>query len=165
MKRTMAVGIIFLAAALAHAQDITGDWQGSLNTGTAELRLVLHITKSADGALKATLDSVEQGANGIPVSSVSLKNSKLNLGIDVIHGTYEGTVAADAKTISGTWSQGAALTLDFKRATAPIKTEHKPAKPSDIDGAWMGPLDLGSITLHVLFHIPNTEDGLLAPLD
>jgi hypothetical protein len=130
-----------------------------------ELRLVLHITKAADGALKAALDSVDQSANAIPVNSISLKNSKLNLGIDAVHGTYEGTVATDGKTISGTWSQGAALVLDFKRATVPIKTEHKPAKPSDIDGAWSGTLDTGNAKLGIVFHIPNTEDGLTATLD
>jgi len=156
---------LVIGAGLAQAQDIAGDWQGSLNTGQGELRLVLHITKGADGALKATLDSVDQGANGIPVSSISFKNSKLSLGIDAVGGTYEGTVAADGKTISGTWSQGTALALDFKRATAPIKTEHKPARPSDIDGTWSGTLDTGSIKLRIVFHISNTEDGLIATMD
>ena len=71
----------------------------------------------------------------------------------------------NGKTISGTWTQGTALPLDFKRATTPIKTEHKPAKPSDIDGAWMGSLDLGAVQLRVVFHIVNTEDGLIATMD
>jgi pimeloyl-ACP methyl ester carboxylesterase len=165
MKHFILLGVLFLTATLTHAQDIIGDWQGSLNTGAGELRLLLHITKGADGALKATLDSVDQGANGIPVSSISLKSSKLSLGIDAVHGTYEGTVAADGKSISGTWSQGAPLALDFKRAAAPIKTEHKPAKPSDIDGTWSGTLDTGSAKLRIVFHITNTEDGLIATMD
>jgi fermentation-respiration switch protein FrsA (DUF1100 family) len=154
-----------ISTALAQAQDIAGDWQGTLSAGGAELRLALHIAKSADGSFTATLDSVDQGANGIPVSSISLKDSKLSLGIDAVHGTYEGNVAADGKSISGTWSQGSALPLEFKRAVAPLKTEHKPAKPSDIDGAWMGSLDLGAIRLRVVFHIVNTEDGLVATMD
>ncbi|MGO9088445.1 MAG: alpha/beta hydrolase family protein [Candidatus Sulfotelmatobacter sp.] len=170
MKRVVvfAVLLVFLLAgvSLAPAQDIAGDWQGTLNAGGAQLRLVLHLTKAADGSLKATLDSVDQpGGNGIPVNSVTLKNSKLNLDVAAVHGTYEGTVAADAKTISGTWTQGSALPLEFKRATAPIKTEHKLAKPSDIDGAWMGSLDTGGGKLRVVFHIVNTEDGLTATLD
>lgn len=167
MKRFICVAaLVLLAACLAQAQDIVGDWQGTLNAGGAELRLVLHITKAADGTFKATLDSIDQpGANGIPVNSVTLKDSKLSLDVAAVHGTYEGKVAADAKTITGTWTQGAALPLEFKRATAPIKTEHKPAKPSDIDGAWMGSLDTGAIQLRVVFHIVNTEDGLTATMD
>jgi uncharacterized protein len=166
MNRTLILTVLILATGFARAQDIAGDWQGTLHAGAAELRLVLHITKSPDNSLKATLDSIDQpGANGIPVSSISLKDSKLNLGIDAVHGTYEGKVAGDAQTITGIWTQSAPLPLEFKRAAAPIKTDHKPAKPSDIDGAWMGSLDTGAMKLRVVFHIVNTEDGLTATLD
>jgi hypothetical protein len=166
MNRFIATALVFLASCLAHAQDIAGDWQGTLNTGMGELRLVLHITKGTDDALKATLDSIDQpGANGIPVSSITLKDSKLNLEVTAVNGTYEGKVAADGKTIAGTWDQGRAMPLEFKRATAPVKTEHKAAKPSDIDGTWMGSLDTGAVKLRVVFHIVNTEDGLTATMD
>jgi len=167
MKRFLAIAALtFLAATLTHAQDIAGDWQGTLSAGGQELRLVLHITKAPDNSLKATLDSIDQpGGNGIPVSSITLKDSKLDLGVEMVHGSYEGKVSPDAKTITGTWSQGAALPLEFKRGIAPIKTEHNPAKPSDIDGAWMGTLDTGTAKLRVVFHIVNTEDGLTATMD
>jgi len=165
MKRWIAVAVVFLVGCLAHGQDIVGDWQGTLDTGMAQLRLVLHITKGADGALKATLDSIDQGANGIPVSSVTLKDSKLNLDVPAVQGTYSGQVAADGKTISGKWSQGQDLPLEFKRATSPVKAEHKLAKPSDIDGTWEGVLDTGTSKLRVVFHISNTEDGLIATMD
>lgn len=165
MKQTLLVALLLASASLAHAQDIAGDWQGTLHAGPADLRLVLHVTKGADGALKATLDSVDQGANGIPVSSVSLKNSKVSLEVSAVHGTYDGTVSADAKTISGTWSQGTPLPLEFTRSATPVKTEHKAAKPSDIDGPWMGTLDTGSVKLRVVFNIVNTEDGLMGTMD
>ena len=165
MKHVTIILLFLAAATFAHAQDVTGDWQGTLSAGGNELRLVLHITKSADGALKATLDSVDQGANGIPVNAVNLKNSTLNLDVAAVHGTYEGKVAPDAKTITGTWTQGSPLPLEFKRAVAPVKTEHKLAKPSDIDGTWMGSLDTGAVKLRVVFHILNAEDGLTATMD
>jgi pimeloyl-ACP methyl ester carboxylesterase len=167
MKRFMIMAtLIFLAVGVSRAQDIAGDWQGTISAGGQQLRLVLHITKSPDNSLKATLDSIDQpGGNGIPVSSISLKDSKLNLGVEMVHGTYEGKVAADSNTITGTWTQGVALPLEFKRAAAPVKTEHKAVSPSDIDGVWMGTLDTGAIKLRVAFHIVNTENGLTATLD
>ena len=166
MKRALILILVLAGVGLACAQDIAGDWQGTLSAGGAELRLVLRVTKSADGSLKATLDSIDQpGANGIPVNSIALKDSKLSLGIDAVHGTYEGKVAADTQTISGTWTQGQPLPLEFKRTTAPLKTEHKPAMPSDIDGDWMGSLDTGTVKLRIVFHIVNTEDGLTARMD
>ena len=165
MKRVLVLLLLTVAVTLARAQDVAGDWQGTLDAGMGQLRLVLHISKAADGALTATLDSIDQNANGIPVKSATLKNSKLNLDVEAVHGTYYGAVSPDGKTIAGTWNQGKALPLEFKRATAPIKTEHKPAKPSDIDGTWMGTLDAGGMKLRVVFHIVNTEDGLTATMD
>lgn len=160
-------GAGLIGATPAFAQDVTGDWQGTLDTGMSQLRLVLHITKSADGKLAATLDSVDQGANGIPVAGVTLRDSKLNLDIAAVHGTYDGTVAADGQSIKGTWSQGQALPLDFKRGTAAsaAKSDAPAAKPSDIDGAWMGTVEMGTMKLRVVFHIVNAADGLTATLD
>jgi len=59
MKRVLILFVLIMGATLARAQDI--DWQGTLNTVMGELRLVLHISKAADGSLTATLDSVDQG--------------------------------------------------------------------------------------------------------
>jgi len=160
MKRILILAALVAATGLARAQDITGDWQGTLSAGGANLRLVLHVTKAADGTLKATLDSIDQpGANGIPVTSITFKDSKLNLGIALVHGTYEGKVAPDGNLISGTWTQGQPLPLEFKRGSV------RAATPSDIDGTWLGTLDTGAIKLRVVFHIFTTPDGLAATMD
>lgn len=166
MRRVIgALLLAFLTTCLADAQDIVGDWQGTLTNAGAELRLVLHIMKLPDGSLKATLDSVDQGANGIPIKSIALNHSKLTLDVAAVNGSYEGTVNKDASEIDGTWTQSHSLPLNFKRTTTPLKTEHQAAKPSDIDGAWMGTLDTGSVKLRVVFHITNTKDGLTATMD
>ncbi len=160
-----------LAAALApnccaQAQ-VAGDWKGTLNAGQMGLHLVLHINAAKDGALTATLDSVDQGAFGIPVSSISFSNGKLDLVVEAVHGAYTGTVNKDATEIDGTWSQGQSLNLNFKRATAAELAPPpapKPAPPTDIDGTWEGTLDTGTGVLHVLFKIVNTQDGLTAKM-
>jgi pimeloyl-ACP methyl ester carboxylesterase len=163
MRKTFViVALAIFSATAARAQDVVGDWQGTLKPGPVELRLVLHIAKGDDGSLKATLDSIDQAANGIPVTSISLQDAKLSFTVESVHGSYEGKVNSDGTGIEGTWSQGPPLSLDFKRA---VKTQHKPAKPSDIDGAWMGTLDTRETKLRVVFHITNTEDGLMATLD
>ena len=162
-KALMIAALVICTAPLAGAKSIAGDWHGTLKVGEAELRLVLHITEGGGGSLTATLDSIDQNANGIPVTSVTLKDSKLNLNVEAVKGTYEGTVNGDATEISGTWSQGQPLPLDFKRGT--FATQHQPAKPSDIDGAWAGRLDTGRGQLRLVFHISNTADGLIATMD
>jgi hypothetical protein len=164
MKK-LALLFVVLAGSFAHAQNIVGDWQGTLKVGPAELRLVLHITKGDNGAYKATLDSIDQGANGIPVSSVSLKDSQLDLNVEAVRGAYQGKVNSEGSVITGTWTQTQPLPLEFRRTANPAKTEHKPAKPSDIDGAWLGTLEINAVKLRLIFHITNTADGLTATLD
>jgi pimeloyl-ACP methyl ester carboxylesterase len=154
------VAFCALLAPALHAQDITGDWHGTLKSSGPEFRIVIHIAKGDNGALKGTFDSVDQGAKGVPLTSVTLDGSNFKFTIDVAKVTYAGKVNAD--TISGTWSQAQSLPLEFERG--PFKTP-KAAKPSDIDGTWSGTLDLGSQKLLIVFHIVNTEDGLTATAD
>ena len=161
----MALALLLLASSVSLAQDISGAWNGTLNTGMGELRLVLHITKNADGTLKATLDSVDQNANGIPVTSATLKDSHLSLKVDDVNGAYEGKVNADASEIAGTWTQGAPLELNFHRGSIATKPAPKPAKPSDIDGDWLGTLDTSMGRLRLALHIANTDQGLTATMD
>ena len=139
----ICVAMILLAAvfpaivpATLHAQDISGDWQGTLSVGK-DLRVILHIEKSAPepkdaqksapeknapadaekDAWKAVLYSIDQGPDGIPVSSVTFQDSTLKLGLELIHATYEGKLSADGKSIKGVWIQGLPATLNFERAT------------------------------------------------
>lgn len=152
---------MFPSTGFAQAK-LAGDWSGTLVAGPAQLRLILHITAAKDGSLTATLDSIDQGANGIPVNAITLKDSKLNLTVDAVHGTYEGTVNKDVSEIDGTWSQGQPLELNFKRAQPQAAAKPKPAPPSDIDGTWQGTLDTGMAKLRILFRITNMDTGLTA---
>jgi uncharacterized protein len=167
MKHLLLLFALALSLAIpmsAQTPTIVGDWHGTLKVGSAELRLVLHITKSDDGALHATLDSLDQGANGIPVSSITFKDSKLNFTSDAVHGSYEGNADKDLTVIRGTWTQSTPLPLDFSRGAFPTNQAAE-AKPSDIDGTWLGTLDTGAMKLRVAFHIKNTSDGLTATMD
>jgi len=167
MRKLVVVVLSALALSpVCRALQIAGDWQGTLSAGGSELRLVLHMTVAKDGSLTATLDSVDQGANGIPVTSATLKDAKLSLVVDAVHGTYEGNVNKDATEIDGTWTQGQPLKLDFKRVPGGVAANAapKPAAPSDIDGTWQGRLDTGATALPVVFKIVNTQDGLTAKM-
>jgi hypothetical protein len=148
---------------LSHAQtSIAGDWQGTLVTPGPQLHLLLHITAAKDGSLSATLDSVDQGAS-FPLTTISLKDSKLDFTFDPAHISYEGTVNKDATEIDGTFTQGLPLELNFKRAPE-LTAAPKPAAPSEIDGTWQGTLDAGVLKLRIVFKIVNTQEGLTAQM-
>ncbi len=96
-------------------KDIAGTWQGALSVSGVKLRLVFHIKKASDGSYSGTLDSIDQQANGIAMSAISLKDSKVFIEVNVIKGHYDGELSADGSAISGTWVQGVPLPLDLKR--------------------------------------------------
>ena len=106
-----------LIAAPLFAQDIAGDWQGTLTAGAGHLRIVVRIAREASGAWKGTLFSVDQGPEGIPMSSVTVDGANVRLAIPQIRGNYEGKVSADGMSINGTFTQGAPLPLELNRAT------------------------------------------------
>ncbi len=166
MKKILILAALAISAAHGgYAQDIAGDWRGTLKAGGAEYHLILHVSKTSDGRLVASLDSVDQGATGIPVTSISLQDSKLDLSLDSIHAAYTGKVNEGTTAIIGTWTQGQALPLDFERGATPVNMDRPAVKPSDIDGDWVGTLDAGTVRLRLVFHITNTENGLTATLD
>lgn len=119
----------------APAQEIAGDWDGALTIGAGmTLRLVLHLTQGPNG-LAATLDSVDQGALGIPASSAAVEKGKVRIEVAKIGGTFQGALGADARTLSGDWSQGGrstplTFTLRGRRAAGPtVRRPQTPQKP------------------------------------
>ena len=107
---------------------MVGAWQGQLDAGSTQLRVVFHIEQEAD-SLTATMDSPDQGATDIPVESVRVKHDTLTLDVPSINGRYVGALAGD-KTIEGEWTQAGQsfpLTLtpaDESTAEAPARPQH-----------------------------------------
>jgi len=130
MKRMLVIAAFAVCMPLTPAdQNIAGDWQGTLNAGSVQLRLVLHISQERNGGLKATLDSVDRGVNLIPVTSIVLRHTRLSFMVNSVNGSYEGALDMKATTIHGTWPQGQPLPLDFQRAATTIKMELRNARP------------------------------------
>jgi uncharacterized protein (TIGR03435 family) len=111
-----------------HAKgDISGDWQGTLETQRS-LRTILRVTK-ADKGWTAKMYSIDQGATPISVTSISTDGSTLRYAVDMIGGSYEGKLSADGNSIVGTWTQGNPLPLTFVRATKETAWEIPAAPP------------------------------------
>lgn len=108
-----------VAVAAAPAVNVDGAWHGSIEAGGKKLRLVVHLERAADG-LHATLDSPDQGAKGLPVTSATFEAGTLTLTLDAFHAGYVGKLDGDRFT--GTWTQGG--------HALPLALDHgEPAKP------------------------------------
>ena len=111
-----------VAANKLAAQKIAGTWDGTLTAGAAKLRLRFHITKSAAGAATGTMDSLDQGATGIPLRAITLKDGKVHFAVPGIGGVYEGKLGAAGSSLTGDWQQGGqSIPLELKQAAAKPK--------------------------------------------
>ncbi len=140
---------------------LAGDYSGMLAT----LHLKLHLKTAADGSLSGTLDSPDQGADGIPCAEFHVDGANLSFTVPSVHGTWTGKVSADGNTLSGTWSQGSPMPLTFLRDTvAPVTKSSRDtfvpaAKPSRVDGFWLGELHAGSTALRVQITVKSDASG------
>jgi CubicO group peptidase (beta-lactamase class C family) len=114
---------------------IDGDWQGTLTAGPQTLRLAIHFHSTPGGEIEGTMDSLDQGSNGIALSMVKLKDKRLSFNVPAVQGNYTGTLSADGNRLSGTWVQSMPLTLNLERkaASAPAQAEQAARAPVPLD--------------------------------
>ena len=104
------------AATAAHAPDLVGNWQGTLQAGKG-LRIVLRVSKN-DGKLKAAFYSIDQTPKPIDVTSISLQGSAVTFEVKLAGLTYAGVMSPDGKSIAGKLTQGAqSFELDLQSVT------------------------------------------------
>jgi hypothetical protein len=114
----LIVCAVFMTASLsasASPPTVLGDWEGTLDTGSGTLRVVIHVSQDKDGNLKGDLDSPDQGASGIPITAITYKEPDLHFEVSSVGGSYDGKMNKDNSVVVGTWTQGAGLALTFKR--------------------------------------------------
>ena len=105
----------FVAASKPSAVD--GFWLGTIN---GSLRVQITVKSDQGGGEHCTLDSLDQGAFGLECANARLSSTAFSFDVPRVGGHWEGTLAKDGRTLSGTWSQGQDVPLDFERQAAAI---------------------------------------------
>ena len=131
--------VLVLATLTGWAQDKTkshvnpttallGSWSGKLNVGAVSLTLVLNL-EQADGYVKVSLDSPDQGAKGIPAFKEYLSDDSLAVKVEQIGMTYRARLK-DGK-LDGTFSQnGFSVPLVLAKGVAlEVKRPQTPKPP------------------------------------
>ncbi|MBS1787120.1 MAG: alpha/beta fold hydrolase [Acidobacteria bacterium] len=131
---TLIAGTVF--AALRQDLNIEGNWEGTLNVGAVKLRLVLKVTKAADGSLTAKADSPDQGATDLAVDVVTFKDGALHFEMKRLMASYDGKFNPDSSQFTGEFKQGGgSFPLTLKRVTTPTayNRPQEPKKPYPYD--------------------------------
>ena len=131
MKKLVTFIFIFGTISAVFSQEIIGTWNGILKVQGMQLSLVFHVNKT-DNGFSSTMDSPDQKAFGIPVTTTSFESSKLSIAITNAGIEYEGVLGTDG-IIIGTFKQsGQSFPMNLSKAKVEkeiIKRPQEPKKP------------------------------------
>jgi hypothetical protein len=110
---------------------LEGTWRGALDVGGQSLRLVLTVSKSADGSYSGKLESIDQGGT-IPVDVITVRDDSARLELKTVDAVFEGRFNQDRSELKGEFTQAGAkfpLTLTRGGESAAQPPTAKPAPP------------------------------------
>ena len=130
MKKLVLIIYILLLSLSTYGQDITGQWNGVLKVQGTQLRLVFKVTET-DNGFSSTMYSLDQGANGIPVTNTTFENSKIKFEVSNLLIEYSGELKKNE--IIGIFKQGGQeFPMNLSRKAIEkevIKRPQEPTKP------------------------------------
>ena len=130
MKRivTIVTAIMLLCSTYTGAENISGSWVGTLEAGSATLKVVFNIQKDANGKEYCTMDSPDQSAKGFPATLLYLSADSVSIKLPALNISYNGKLT-DGE-IKGIFSQnGMNLTLNLKPGVVEYVRPQTPAEP------------------------------------
>src|SRR5205807_6067090 len=104
-KRAGPAKVVLPPKSSAISPDLEGTWEGGLAAASASLRVILHVSRAADGTGSATLDSPDQNAKGLPVNSVKQDGQKFSFESKLIGAVYSADLNQDHTEMNGRLSQ------------------------------------------------------------
>ncbi|MBO7468014.1 MAG: alpha/beta hydrolase [Bacteroidaceae bacterium] len=132
MKKSVITPLLALVVLTGLAQVNTttallGSWSGKLKAGAASLTIVLHL-EQADGFVKVSLDSPDQGAKGISGFKEYLSDDSVAIKIESLGVTYRARLKEGK--LDGTFSQrGFSFPLMMTKGVPEVKRPQTPKLP------------------------------------
>ncbi|MBQ5638366.1 MAG: alpha/beta fold hydrolase, partial [Alistipes sp.] len=124
MKRLLL--LLFLTLTLSAAAQTTETWSGVLNVQGTRLRLVFHLTHTAEG-WQATMDSPDQGAKGIPMEEVTVAPFEVKVSSQQLGMSYHGARLGQEQLMGVFRQSGNEFPLLLKRGEA--ERPNRPQEP------------------------------------
>ncbi|SPE39392.1 exported hypothetical protein [Candidatus Sulfopaludibacter sp. SbA3] len=91
----------------AVSKELEGDWEGTLQAGSAAFQMVVHFRNQADKTVSATIDISTTGAMGMPIAGVKQTGQKVEFDLKIARGSFRGTLNAEGTEISGQFTHEA----------------------------------------------------------
>jgi serine-type D-Ala-D-Ala carboxypeptidase/endopeptidase len=102
---------------------VDGIWLGTLEARGAKLRVQVQVKSDRAGKEYCSLDSLDQGAKGLPCDNVQFKGNQFSFEVPSVKGRWSGTLAGNGNELDGTWWQGQDLPLRLTRKSVALATK------------------------------------------
>lgn len=125
-------GLFFNPVKKPKPQGVEEIYEGTLKVGEVEVRLVFHLFKQKDGSYAGTMDSPAQGAMGLVLDEVSVKDDTVRLEYKSAKMVFEGKRSKDGQQLTGELKQaGQTFPLTLKKVAKPTESRRPqvPQKP------------------------------------
>jgi uncharacterized protein len=117
LKRTGEAKANLVKASPAVSAELQGNWEGAVETPNGPFRIAVHFKNQPDKTVTATLDSLDQGSTGLPLSDVVQKGLAVEFQLRLVSGAFKGALNQEGTQLTGDWSQsGASMPLTLKKA-------------------------------------------------
>src|SRR5262245_51313268 len=148
MKRQFVISLFALvfatagpareATAQAGTAELDGSWQGILDNGQARFRLVLNISRAADGAYLGSVTNVDAGGARAAFTDIQLTGESVRLESAAIPFRFEGSLTTDGSQLKGTWTQfRRQRSIEFTRTSAATARPSPPTSPPNPFGMFL----------------------------
>ena len=131
LKSIVVINFVLFALAgqaqVAPTTELIGSWSGKLEFGAMSLTLVLNL-EQADGYVKASLDSPDQGARNISAFKEFLSDDSVAVKVETLNASYRAKLK-DGK-LDGQFSQnGFTIPVTMTRGVPEVKRPQNPQPP------------------------------------
>jgi hypothetical protein len=147
--------------------DPTGHWEGSVQMPENELKIEFDVVRNSKGQLSGTFGQPAQGVKGFPLSVVTLEDRKIHMVLKAGEqpSTFDGTLLADGKSISGNVFM-AEHTIPFSvTRTGDARVVAVPKSGpigKELEGTWNGTIETGGKSMRLILKMANRPDGTAA---
>nr|AIF04117.1 hydrolase, alpha/beta fold family [uncultured marine group II/III euryarchaeote KM3_170_G02] len=165
---TVALLLSSLPQLVAAEAELVGSWHGELNLVVQKLRIGMKFNLNRDGTFRGVLDSIDQNAFGIPLTTIERAGKQLRVEVESLGVVYTAQFSADGNQLAGTFKQnGIPLSLTLSRVDR-YPSLNRPQEPrgplpyDEEDVSYRSPLH--DLTLAGTLTIPRSSRPLAAVL-
>jgi hypothetical protein len=165
--QTSLLAALLLSAAaslIAQPAAVSGHWEGSIRTPLTALAFEVDLAADSSGQLKGALAQPAENLKGLPLSDIAVDGKVVRFQIKGTPGerAFKGSLAADGKSISGTFMQnGESIPFEMARVgDAKLEAAVKNAPiDKELEGVWNGTLAASGKQLRAVLTLANQPDG------